>query len=171
MLALIHQALQQLRRIATFHTAPAQLALGFTIGALIGLLPKENLIVGFLGMLLCMLHVSKPAGCLGMCAFMWLGAVTDPFAHKLGLRVLQYEPLQSTYAAMYNMPLGPWLGFNNTVVIGSLLLGVYFSYPVYWLSYAICWRVQRWQRERARRQSARQLADGMNVGAHWGSLS
>jgi multisubunit Na+/H+ antiporter MnhE subunit len=30
--------------------------------------------------------------------------------------------------------LGPWLGFNNTIVTGSLLLGLYLAYPVYWLT-------------------------------------
>ena len=34
--------------------------------------------------------------------------------------------------ATFNLPLGPWLGFNNTVVAGSFLLGLYISYPVYW---------------------------------------
>jgi hypothetical protein len=59
--------------------------------------------------------------------------------------VLSAPSLQANYAYVYTMPLGPWLGFNNTVVCGSLLMGLYAAYPVHWavktLSAAIARRV------------------------------
>jgi uncharacterized protein (TIGR03546 family) len=66
--------------------------------------------------------------------FSFVGPSIDPFAHKLGAMVLTYEPLQATYASAHSLPLGPWLGFNNTVVAGSVMTALYIAYPVFWLS-------------------------------------
>jgi uncharacterized protein (TIGR03546 family) len=64
--------------------------------------------------------------------FSFVGAWIEPFAHKVGVIVLRVEPLQATYASLFNLPLGPWLGFNNTAVAGSLVMGAYLAYPAYW---------------------------------------
>ncbi len=68
------------------------------------------------------------------CAAAW----TDPFAHKLGLFALTAPTLQANYATVFSLPLGPWFGFHNTVVSGSLLMGLYAAYPVHWLVQTIC---------------------------------
>src|SRR6185436_17207402 len=114
--------------------APGQLAAGFTIGMMIGLLPKGNLIALSLCVLLFSIRCNKGLGLAAAIAFSFVGAWTDPFAHKLGLAVLSMDAMQIKYASVFNAPLGPWLGFNNTVVAGSLLLGLYVAYPVYWLT-------------------------------------
>jgi uncharacterized protein (TIGR03546 family) len=114
--------------------APEQLALGFTIGMVIGLVPKGNLIALSLCVLLFSMRCNKGLGLAVAVVFSFVGPWTDPFAHRLGLGALNFEPIQATYAAMFKMPLGPWLGFNNTVVAGSLLMGLYLAYPTYWLT-------------------------------------
>jgi uncharacterized protein (TIGR03546 family) len=115
-------------------TAPGQLAVGFTIGMIIGVLPKTNLIALSLCLLLFSLRCNKGLGLAAAIAFSFVSAWTDPFAHKLGLAALNFGPLQTTYASVLSLPLGPWLGFNNTVVMGSFLLGIYTAYPVYWVT-------------------------------------
>jgi uncharacterized protein (TIGR03546 family) len=120
--------------------APTELAAGFTLGMVIGLLPKGNLVALSLCVLLFSLRVNKGLGLaaavLFSCATMWVA----PFAHKLGLAVLKADSLQLTYACVYNMPLGPWLDFHNSVTTGSLLVGLYLAYPVYWISREIATR-------------------------------
>jgi uncharacterized protein (TIGR03546 family) len=115
-------------------TAPEQLALGFTIGMVIGLVPKGNLIALSLCVALFSIRCNKGLGLAAAVAFSFVGPWTDPFAHRIGLTVLSLESLQATYASVFKMPLGPWLGFNNTVVTGSLLMGLYVAYPVYWFT-------------------------------------
>ena len=112
--------------------APSQLAAGFTLGMVIGLVPKGNLIALSLCVLLFSIRCNKGLGFLAAVAFSFVGPLTDPFAHRLGLAALGLRPLQATYASIFNLPFGPWLGFNNTVVVGSLLIGIYLAYPVYW---------------------------------------
>jgi uncharacterized protein (TIGR03546 family) len=127
-------ALRKYCRVLLVSTAPEQLALGFTIGMVIGLVPKGNLIALSLCVLLFSLRCNKGLGLAVAVAFSFVGPWTDPFAHRLGLAALSLQPLQATYASIFKLPIGPWLGFNNTVVTGSLLMGLYVAYPVYWFT-------------------------------------
>jgi uncharacterized protein (TIGR03546 family) len=144
---MLDDVLRPVRRIVSAlvaHDAPGQLALGFALGMVIGLVPKGNLIALSLVVLLFSLRVNKGAGLLAALIFSWLGPALDPFADKLGAHVLTAPALQSTYAALFQMPLGPWFEFHNTVVVGSLLVGLWALYPVYWLSYlAFDWNQRR----------------------------
>ena len=127
-------ALRKFCRTLLASHAPEQRALGFTIGMVIGLVPKGNLIALSLCVLLFSMRCNKGLGLATSVVFSFVGSWTDPFAHRLGLAALSFEPMQATYAAMFKLPLGPWLGFNNTVVTGSLLMGLYMAYPVYWVA-------------------------------------
>src|SRR5215467_8981886 len=105
--------------------SPRQLAAGLALGMVIGLVPKGNLIALSLCVLVFSLRVNTSLALVAAFAFSWAGSVLDPFAGKLGLQVLSIASMQATYASVFNLPLGPWLGFNNTVVMGSLLIGLY----------------------------------------------
>src|SRR5438477_3620594 len=92
--------------------APGQLAAGFTIGMMIGLVPKGNLIAMSLCVLLFSIRCNKGIGLLAAIGFSFVTPLTDPFAHRLGMAALGLRPLQAAYASLFNLPLGPWLGFN-----------------------------------------------------------
>ena len=169
MLAIITGPLRLLSKAILANDSTTQLALGFTLGMVIGMVPKANLIAVALGVLLCSVKVNRAMGLLAACAFSWIGTFADPFTHKLGLKVLQLESLQSTYAALFELPLGPWIGFHNSVVIGSLLLGLYVTYPVYWFSYVTCARMRPVVARHLRRFRVNQLATAVNVGSKWGT--
>ncbi len=127
-------AMRKFCRMLLASNAPEQLALGFTVGMVIGLVPKGNLIALSLCVLLFSLRCNKGLGLATAVMFSFVGPWTDSFAHRLGLAALSFEPFQATYASVLKLPLGPWLGFNNTVVTGSLLMGLYVAYPVYWFA-------------------------------------
>jgi uncharacterized protein (TIGR03546 family) len=123
--------------------SPHQLAAGCTLGMMIGLVPKGNLIVLVLCVLVFSLRVNKGMALVAAIVFAVLGPYADAFSHKLGLAVLSIDLFQPVYASVLCLPLGPWLGFHNTVVAGTLLMGLYVAYPVYWAVRAIStW----WQR-------------------------
>ncbi len=48
--------------------------------------------------------------------------------------MLLAAPLQGIWRWFYEMPLAPWTDFNNTIVMGSLILGLTLFYPVYRLT-------------------------------------
>jgi uncharacterized protein (TIGR03546 family) len=131
MLSLLLQPLRQTVRMLVTNDSPRQIAAGAAIGLMLGLAPKGNLIALSLGVLLLSLRVNKSAGLAVAALVSWIGVLADPFYHRLGDKVLAVPSLQTTYAWLYDLPLGPWIGFNNTVVVGALLVGAYSAYPFY----------------------------------------
>jgi uncharacterized protein (TIGR03546 family) len=124
-------------------TSPHQLAAGFALGMIVGLVPKGNLIVLSLCVLLFSMRVNKGLALAAAIVFTMIGPYADAFSHKLGLAVLSITSFQPIYASVLCLPLGPWIGFHNTVVTGSLLVGLYVAYPAYWTVRAICIWFQR----------------------------
>jgi uncharacterized protein (TIGR03546 family) len=128
------------RALLAFH-APPELAAGFTLGMIIGLVPKGNLIALSLCVLLFSLRVNKGLAVAAALLFSCVATSLDPLAHKLGLAVLNTQALQINYAYVYDMPMGPWVGFHNTVTSGMLLVGLYVAYPVYFVARTVIERV------------------------------
>jgi uncharacterized protein (TIGR03546 family) len=143
---MLSAVVMQFRRAAqslVASSSPSQLAAGFTLGMIIGFMPKTNLIALSLCVLLFSLRCDRGIALAAALLFSCVSGWTDPFAHKLGLSVLTAPALQANYASAFTLPLGPWLGFHNSVVCGSLLMGLYMAYPVYWLTKLFCTVMQR----------------------------
>ena len=115
-------------------SSPHEIAAGFALGMVLGLVPKGNLIAVSLCVVLFSLRVNKAAGLAAVALFSLVGQWADPITHKIGLWALTLDSMQSVYASVFNLLLGPWLGIHNTVVAGTLVLGSYAAYPVYWLA-------------------------------------
>ena len=111
--------------------SPRQLAVGVTLGMIIGLVPKGNLIAVGLLVLLLAVRANLATGTIAGVLFCWIGFLVDPISHRIGHALLGVERLQPIWAYLYDLPLVPWTSFNNTVVCGSLILGICLSYPVY----------------------------------------
>lgn len=143
---MIADLIAPLRRVVNTLVAnhsPHELAAGFTLGMIIGLLPKGNLIALSLCVVLFSLRVNKGLGLISAVLFACLATSIDPFVHKVGLIALGLPALQISFASLYNMPLGPWLGFNNTVTSGGLIVGLYVAYPVYYVARVTATRIER----------------------------
>lgn len=111
-----------------------QLALGFSMGMVIGLVPKENLTAVILLFILAGSKVNLCSASLSTVLFSWLALVLDPLSHLIGRSVLLAAPLQDFWHSIYETPLMPWTDFNNTIVMGSLILGLFLFYPTYRIS-------------------------------------
>jgi len=108
-----------------------QIALGFALGMLIGLAPKGNLIALALGVTLFASRANLGAAALSAFLFTWIGMLLDPISHRIGLGLLEFSPLRPMWTWLFNQPVVPWTAFNNTVVLGSLVLGLALFYPVF----------------------------------------
>lgn len=115
-------------------SSPHQLALGFSMGMLIGLVPKENLIAVVLLFILAGSKINLCSASLSTILFSWLSLLLDPLSHLIGRGALLASPLQGFWQSVYELPLAPWTDFNNTIVMGSLILGLLLFYPVYHFS-------------------------------------
>lgn len=131
MLSNLLQPLRFLVRAILAETTPHQLALGFAVGAAIGLVPKMNLIAVGLIALLFVLRVNLLSGAVGILVFSVISQAMTPFLDRIGEAVLMINFLQPLYGWLYDAPLGAWTRFNNTVVAGGLLIGLVQLYPLY----------------------------------------
>ena len=142
MLSLALRPVRQFAQAVIANDSPRQIAAGFMLGMMIGLVPKGNLSAVVLVMLLLGLRVNKPAGLAGVALFTWIGLFVDGFAHQLGSALLVWQPLRKLHEALYAAAVGPLFGWNNTVVVGQLAIGLYLAIPVYWTLYHFAAKVQ-----------------------------
>ncbi|MBM3972158.1 MAG: TIGR03546 family protein [Planctomycetes bacterium] len=114
--------------------SPRQMAFGFALGVLVGLVPKGNLLAIGLMMLMCSLRVNLGVGLATVFVASWAGMLLDPITHRIGEFLLKSEPLRPLWETMIDTALLPWTDFNNTVVLGSFSLGLVAFVPLYFLS-------------------------------------
>ncbi len=110
---------------------PRHLAAGFALGAALGLTPKGNLFAAFFFLLFFLFNVDKGMALLSAAVFTGVGYAIDPAAHALGLALLKAEALKGLWTALYDLPIVPLTRFNNTVVLGNLLIGLALYAPLY----------------------------------------
>ncbi|HAN04414.1 MAG TPA: hypothetical protein DCQ25_04000 [Elusimicrobia bacterium] len=123
--------LRQFIKGLTSDTDPRQIGWGIAIGFVIGLIPKGNLTAQLLLVLLMALKVNIPMGLIAMFLVSFVNPLADKLTDPLGYALLTAEPLAPLWTALYNMPVMPWTGFNNTVLLGGLLAGLVLFVPVY----------------------------------------
>jgi uncharacterized protein (TIGR03546 family) len=123
--------LRQFIKGLTSDTDPRQIGWGIAIGFVIGLIPKGNLTAQLLLVLLMALKVNIPMGLIAMFLVSFVNPLFDKVTDPLGYALLTSDALAPLWTALYNMPVMPWTGFNNTVLLGGLLTGLVLFVPVY----------------------------------------
>jgi uncharacterized protein (TIGR03546 family) len=114
--------------------SPTQIAAGVALGAWIGLIP-----IGLLPSLIlffCFL-VNVNLAMLGLAAgiFKLIAFAVDPIANKVGYALLaRTGALKPLWTSLYNMPVVPYTRFNNTIVLGSFVIGIVLIIPIYLLA-------------------------------------
>jgi uncharacterized protein (TIGR03546 family) len=131
MLALL-KLLQSLVRTLHSEGTPAQIALGFALGAALGLTPlmsAHNLAVLAL---LAVLNVSFAAGMLAWAVFVPIGFLLDPVFDRIGRYLLLETPaLQPFWTRLDNTPVLALANLDNTVVVGSLAGWLILTIPIF----------------------------------------
>ncbi len=114
--------------------SPAQIAGGFTLGMFLGLMPGFNFYRLVICVLILLVDVNLSAVILGWTVFSLFAYLLDPVFHDVGFVLLvNMHWLHGFWTALYNLPVFPISHFNNTVVLGSLVLSIFFAVPVYFL--------------------------------------
>lgn len=128
------------------HRSPDQVAMGIALGTSFGLVPTDNLASVTLLLAILFLPVNQLAAASAWCiAFVFAGfvcAVPD----AIGSWILSWEGIRVALARWHTLPLAPWFRLNNSLVLGSLSIGVLMVAPNY-----ITWR---WFTRKAQRTIA-----------------
>lgn len=124
---------------------PRHLAAGFALGAALGLIPKGNLFAAAFFLLFFALRLNKGMALLSATFFTPIGYAVDGPAHRIGLALLKAPALAGLWTALYDLPVVPLTRFNNTVVLGNLVLGLVLFVPLYFLALRfVAWYAANW---------------------------
>jgi uncharacterized protein (TIGR03546 family) len=112
--------------------SPAQIAGGFVFGMMIGIISLNSLFTPIIILFIIILNVNVTSAILAALLFRLIAFLIDPFLHSLGYWVLvDVSALTRVWEFLYNIPIFPYTRFNNTVVMGGLILSVVILYPVF----------------------------------------
>lgn len=130
MLLLIKYISKLLKALAS-EASPSQIAGGFILGMIIGLTPIISLHNLIVIVLVIILRVNVGMAMLSFIIFSGIAYLADPIFHSFGIWLLEQEGMQATFISMYNNEFWAITKFYNTVVIGSLLIAIGLSLPMF----------------------------------------
>jgi uncharacterized protein (TIGR03546 family) len=120
-------------RLLNSDTGTNQLASGLALGLVLGFSPFLSLQT-FLVLFFCFFfRVQLGAAFLSAFFFKFIAFLVDPASDALGKAVLEAESLRPLWVSLYNMPLVPLTRFNNSIVMGSGLIGFILAIPFFFV--------------------------------------
>lgn len=112
---------------------PGEVAVGMALGFWMALQPGFTFFRFLLLAMAFLLKVHFPSALLALFLGSFVAPLLDPLLDLVGEWVLTWPFLRPLWASLYVLPFAPWSRFNNTVVMGGLLIGLPLSVPVYLL--------------------------------------
>ncbi len=110
---------------------PKGIAGGVMLGSFLGLAPVfcgHNLIVIALVFLV---NVNISSAILGWGLFRFIRLFIDPLSDALGYTVLTADSLAGFWTTLYNTAPFATSGFNNTIVMGGLIISLVLALPIF----------------------------------------
>jgi uncharacterized protein (TIGR03546 family) len=129
---------------------PRQIGAGFIIGMAMGFTPSA-VITALLGLVLIIFNINITTALAAAALCRVLAYALDPLFHSLGYFALTEAVfLRPLWVSLYNTPFIPFTGFNNTVVMGGMIISLALAVPAYFgVKRGIILYRERW-RERIR---------------------
>ncbi|MDR2898575.1 MAG: TIGR03546 family protein [Spirochaetaceae bacterium] len=110
---------------------PGDIAHSVSMGLLLALIPRANLLWVFLFCLSLFVRINKGTLFISLILLSFAVPYGDIWIERLGEYVLSYEPLGSIYTILYDTPFVIFTRFNNTMVAGGFVAGLALYIPVY----------------------------------------
>ncbi len=130
-MTLILKQLFNFVKLLNSDTGHNQLATGLACGLILGFAPFISLQTVLVFTLVFIFRIQLGAAFLSGFFFKFVAYLVDPISDMLGKWTLENPSLRDLFVELYNMPIIPLTRFNNSVVMGSLILSVIlapFSY-------------------------------------------
>ena len=122
------KTLKQIIVIFQTDISPNQVAWGFALGAILGLVPNMFMKL-ILFIIIMMFRVNISAAFIAWAIYEILSFALDPLFDIVGFYILNIGSLNTFYTWLYNLPVVPFTKFNNTGVRGSLIIGIILIIP------------------------------------------
>lgn len=125
------------RRAIAGRKYPHQLAWAVAFGVLLGVVPHGNLLAIAIVILVLSLKLNHAMAGLVAIGTTFAATHLDPYSHQLGDTVLTHPRVAEVAANAWQLPLVPWTDLNNTIVMGSFLIGVIALLPIFTITYPL----------------------------------
>ncbi len=124
--------IKKLFKALNSEASPGSIGGGVILGMVVGLTPLFTLTNILIISLIIVIKVNVSAAIFSSLMFGIIGYFIDPVAHNLGETALTANSLENLWSALYNIPVIPFTLFNNTVVMGTLIISFILMVPVFW---------------------------------------
>lgn len=114
-----------------------QLAVGLSVGMILGFSPFVSLQTFVVIAILFFFRIQIGAAFLAAFFFKFIAFLLDPVCDLIGRKVLEAEALRPVFVTLYNMPLVPLTRFNNSIVMGSGIIGFVLAIPAFFIFRAL----------------------------------
>ena len=171
------QHIAKLLKVMNSESEPGQISLAVCLSMVVGLTPLYSLHNLLVLLLVFLLRVNVSAFLLGWVFFSGAAFLLDPLFHKLGLWVLTLPALKGVWTTLYGQALWRVEGFNNSIVMGSLLVSLVLAIPLFLALNGIIRRYRLHILERLRKLKivhilkASKFYEIYQSAAHWGGKS
>ena len=125
------EAIAKLLKVLNSETEPGQISLAVCLSMIAGLTPLYSLHNLLVLLLVFLLRVNVSAFIIGFVVFSGAAFLLDPLFHKLGLWVLTLPALEGIWTILYGQVLWRIEGYNNTIVMGSILVSLLLFVPLF----------------------------------------
>lgn len=124
----------KLLKLLNAETNPSQLSMGFVVGMIVGLTPLwsfHNLLLTFL---VFVFRVNLSAFILSFTVFSGIAYLLDPLMEQAGASLLMSPSMRDTWTQLYSLSFWRLTHFNNTLTLGSLVVAIGLSIPLFFIS-------------------------------------
>lgn len=110
-----------------------QLSLAIALGMIAGLSPAFNLHNILIYLLAFIINIHLGLFFISVTIFAAISYLADPLMEALGYYLLTLSDLESFWTTIYNSPLLALLNLNNSLVLGSLVIGLVLFLPLFFM--------------------------------------
>lgn len=143
-MAILLKQIFQMIKLLNSATGTNQIAAGVAAGLILGFSPLLSLQVAAIFLLILMFRIQVGTAFVSAFFFKFIAFLLDPASNSLGVWILELPVLVPFWTELYHLPLVPLTRFNNSVVMGSGVLGFVLALPVFFLARSLVktYRVQ-----------------------------
>jgi len=114
-------------------TSSKMMVFAVVLGLIAGFLPSFNLFTFLIFVIVLIFRIPIGLFLASFSVFGIAGYFLDPLFNQIGLVVLEASFLKPLWTFFYNIPFFRWSGFNNTIVMGSLISGLVLGVVLYFV--------------------------------------
>lgn len=129
--------LRNVRQAIAGRNQPYQLAWAVAFGLVLGMVPHGNLVAVTWLIVILSLNLNHSMAAITAIGSSFAAGYLDPYSHRLGEFLLAHPGFREPLAQAWQWPLVPWTDLNNTIVLGSVVMGLAALLPVFVITYPV----------------------------------